>query len=514
MGCYILEDFDNNQDIDVREIETNARSFDDVKELASENKFDEAIELVKKKFTLTGDMICHFEFAKLYIKKHNYDEAVKHLLFLTDGKVVKPYHVYYKLCICYFNLKKYSESFDCGVKAYEYDERQEKKEDYIYYMVVSSANNSKRFQEGLSFIKKYPCYEKHNTINQILNLYHELKMNDMALETIKNKDFVAENDYDKTIIAAIYYEIGQVDKALNILNSMDRLNNSALLLKGKIEYRHSNYAESENIYDLLVKKRYRTNETVYWLIKSQIRLGKIEEAKSNLKFMSSNLSKTKVLKATLYIYSNELDKAESILEKLSEKDEKYRIVSLIYLASIDIRKGKYSDALNILGFVFFNYKNELDKYTLTNMTLLITIAKNKIGLETQKTSYMSGQIIDYSADTTLERVNASSEKYNFFPGLDLEATFYKLQELIANEYPKICACSNVCDTYLVDFPSAGILNDKILDKMQVVTIIGTKDIISFYPVSELSYKKSFDNESTEPADNVKRLAPTENINYK
>ena len=35
---------------------------------------------------------------------------------------------------------------------------------------------------------------------------------------------------------------------------MDRLNNSALLLKGKIEYRHSNYVESEKIYDLLVKK--------------------------------------------------------------------------------------------------------------------------------------------------------------------------------------------------------------------------------------------------------------------
>ena len=75
MGCYILEDFDNNQDIDVREIETNAKSFDDVKELASENKIDEAIELLKKKFSLTGDMICHFEFAKLYIKKHNYDNV-------------------------------------------------------------------------------------------------------------------------------------------------------------------------------------------------------------------------------------------------------------------------------------------------------------------------------------------------------------------------------------------------------------------------------------------------------
>ena len=60
MGCYILEGFDNNQDIDVREIEKNARSFDDVKELASENKFDEAIELVKKNFSLTVYMICHF----------------------------------------------------------------------------------------------------------------------------------------------------------------------------------------------------------------------------------------------------------------------------------------------------------------------------------------------------------------------------------------------------------------------------------------------------------------------
>ena len=59
-----MEDFDNNQDIDVKEIETNARSFDDVKELASENKIDEAIELLEKKFSLTGYIICHGVFAK------------------------------------------------------------------------------------------------------------------------------------------------------------------------------------------------------------------------------------------------------------------------------------------------------------------------------------------------------------------------------------------------------------------------------------------------------------------
>lgn len=491
------------------ELENNAISFDDVKELVEENKIDEAIELLNEKFALTGDMLCHFEFAKLYMKKHNYDEAINHLLFLIGGKVVKPYHVYYKLCICYFYSKKYNECFDCGIKAYEYDEHQQKKEGYIYYMIVSSANNSKRFEEGRSFIEKYPFYQEHNTIYQIIRLYHEIKRDDLSLEVIKNTAFESENDYDRALLATVYYDSGKINMAFDILNNMNRLNNSSLVLKGKIEYRHSNYVESEKLFKILVKNKYYTNETAYWLVKSQIRLGKIEEAKNNLKFMSPNLFKTKVLKATLYIYSNELDEAENILEKLSEKDEKYRIISLIYLASIDIRKGKYSDALNLLGFVFFNYKNELDKYTLTNITLLITLVKNNMGLETQKTSYMSEQIIDYSVDTTLERVNTSSEKYNFFPDLDLEATFYKLQELIANEYPKICACSNVCDTYLVDFPSAGILNDKVLDKMQVITVIGTKHIISFYPVSKLSYRKSFDNESTDPTINVKKLTQTE-----
>ncbi len=505
-----MKEVEKKQVSELENLENNAISFNDVKELVAENKLDEALALVEKKISLTGDIICHFELAKLYMKKHNYDEAVKHLLFLTDGKVVKSYHIYYKLCICYFNLKKYNDSFDCGVKAYEYDERHEKTEDYIYYMIVSSANNSKRFQEGLSFIEKYPFYQNNNTICQVISLYHELKMDAKALEIIQNTSFEAEGDYDKTILAAVYYEVGKVTKSFELLNSMNRLNRFALLLKGKIEYRHSNYAESEKILKLLIKSKYRITETAYWLIKSQIRLGKIEEANKYLKFMSHNSSKTKILKATLCIYNNELDKAESILEKLSQKDEYYRANSLICIASIDIRKGDYLDALNILGFVYFNYKNKLNKHILTSVTLLITLAKNKMDLKTQKTSYMSKQIIDYSTDTTIDRASDNSEKYNFYPEMDLEATFYKLQELIANEYPKIYACTNVCDTYLVDFPAAGILNEKILNKMQVVTIIGTKDIISFYPVSELSYKKSFDNESNEFANNVKRLTPTEN----
>ena len=50
--------------------------------------------------------------------------------------------------------------------------------------------------------------------------------------------------------------------------------------------------------------------------------------------------------------------------------------------------------------------------------------------------------------------------------------------------------------------------------MQVITVIGTKDIISFYPVSELSYWKNFDSDSVGPVINVKRLSQIEKFNKK
>ena len=66
----------------------------------------------------------------------------------------------------------------------------------------------------------------------------------------------------------------------------------------------------------------------------------------------------------------------------------------------------------------------------------------------------------------------------------------------------------------MDFPSAGVFYDRLLDKMQVITVIGTKDIISFYPVSELSYWKNFDSDSVGPVINVKRLSQIEKFNKK
>ena len=243
-------------------------------------------------------------------------------------------------------------------------------------------------------------------------------------------------------------------------------------------------------------------------------MGKIEEARNNLKLIPANLAKTEFLKATICIYSNELDEAENILEKLSENDGKYRCISLIYLASIHIRKHQYTEALNLLGFVYFNYKNTFDKRALLNVIMLISIAQTNIGIDIQKTNYVMEQVANYSQNATLRHMEDRVNGYHFFKNIDLQATFDRLQELIADDYPKICACSRACDAYVVDFPSAGVFYDRPLDKMQVITVIGTKDIISFYPVSELSYWKNFDSDSVGPVINVKRLTQIEKFNKK
>ena len=500
-----MEENIKKQNEEINNLNDNTESFDDVKELVDNNKMDEAIELLNDKLALTGNMQCHFELAKVYMKKHDYEEAISHLLLLLDNSVIKPYPVCYKLCICYFNVKNYSSSFDYGVKAYKYDEREVLTENYLYYLVISSANNSRRFNEAIDFIEKYPFYQSHGVVSQIIKIYHELKMDEKALEILTSTGFKSGTTYEKNIEASVYYSVGQVQKALEVLNGIRQPDNFTLFLKGKIQYRQSNFLGCEETFKALIQDKFRLNKSAYWLIKSQIRLGKLEEAKDNLKYMNVKFDNTKFLKANLYIYSNELDEAEVLLEKISETSKKYRCISLIYLASIAIRRGNYGDALNLLCFIYFNYITELDKYTLANISMLITFVKARLGLDTEANGYMPCQIVDYSAQATIDRMQEYALNYSFYPNADLESIFYKLQELIANEYPKICACTNVCDTYIVDFPSAGISYGNILDKMQVITIIGTKDIISFYPVNGLSYWKNFDGEQIKNDINVKKL---------
>ena len=209
-------------------------SFYDVKKLIEKNRIDEAIEMLNKMFVLTGDLKCQFELAKLYIKKHNYDGAINLLLSLVGCDSVKSYYVHYELCLCYFYSKKYNECFDCGIKTYESSDNQEKCDDYLYYMIISSANKTSRLQEGLSFIEKYPCYKNPKTVNQVISLYHDLKMNNKALEVIRSTSFEPENDYDRITLSYIYYDTGNMDKAYDVLNKMDKIDDSLMILKGKM----------------------------------------------------------------------------------------------------------------------------------------------------------------------------------------------------------------------------------------------------------------------------------------
>ena len=101
-------------------------------------------------------------------------------------------------------------------------------------MIISSANKTSRLQEGLSFIEKYPCYKNPKTVNQVISLYHDLKMNNKALEVIRSTSFEPENDYDRITLSYIYYDTGNMDKAYDVLNKMDKIYDSLMILKEKL----------------------------------------------------------------------------------------------------------------------------------------------------------------------------------------------------------------------------------------------------------------------------------------
>ena len=102
----------------------------------------------------------------------------------------------------------------------------------------------------------------------------------------------------------------------------------------------------------------------------------------------------------------------------------------------------------------------------------------------------------------------------FSPSFNINNEYFKIRNIIKDMDPVFRSLDETVDKYIIDYPGAGVLGDISLDKIQVVTIMETKDIITFYPVSKYSLGYEYEEDFVPKKEPQKRLTQIEKFNQR
>lgn len=191
----------------------------------------------------------------------------------------------------------------------------------------------------------------------------------------------------------------------------------------------------------------------------------------------------------LYIQTGDNEVARKMLETL-QLDSGFNAQSTFGLVGLNLLEGKYQEAFNLLKTIDKRKlsSKHLQHYRILNEYLLLNLEKTKKILNNSDTtkSYMMYSRCDRSEETLLKHIRKhinQNERNNngfFFKDIDLKTLLYaardKIQNMNSNHF-------EISDMYRFRLDtSIGYINDEITSDLCVVTRVGTKDIITMYPV--------------------------------
>lgn len=191
---------------------------------------------------------------------------------------------------------------------------------------------------------------------------------------------------------------------------------------------------------------------------------------------------------------------------------------MFFLVSLDLREKKYEETLMDAERTLDLFGASLSRPQRSSLFRMIAIAKVNLGIPVTGNGYYFNQVINYSKERAIEHIRKHYESIGsegiFFSDMNLEETFEIIEKRISVIDPSYLGVRSSGDSYLIDFENAGIVGSTILNKMQVVTIINTKKIITFYPVSKLSFNYETEEEVRKEKAPIKRLSQIEKFNQR
>lgn len=487
----------------------------EVDRLKSLGKINEAVELLKNEAYLTNNEHLIFKLGKIYMSIYRYKDALDEFLKIEGVSTIKPFFIYSKMALCYYYVKKYDLAFEYRMKAYENDIQ--KDEESLRFLMIA-ARKVKRADECLKYINEYPKIQDKKTRIQILYVYEDLGMYQEALNYINKFNLTPEKPYDNILFAKIYYLIGNFRKANQYITMVDSCNDPNFkLVKAKIKNKLYQFDECIDLLESLISDGYYLESTYYWLIATYLKAGRINKAQE---ILDKNLDdeNNMINQASIDICKKNYSHARELLEYVIATNESKRFEALFSLAFLALREEKYEKVIQTVDKILALYNYRLRTNEAISLYRVTAIAKVNLGIPVTGSGYYFSQILEYSKERAIEHIRAHFESTRgegrFFPCMNLEETFEIIQDKINNMEPFHVGIISANDTYLIDFENAGIVGSIVLNKMQVITFANTKKIITFYPVSRLSYNYETEEDIKPKKAPVKRLSQIEKFNQK
>lgn len=193
--------------------------------------------------------------------------------------------------------------------------------------------------------------------------------------------------------------------------------------------------------------------------------------------------------AKLYVQTGDYLVARKMYETL-QLNVHYKIQATTGLINLEILQGNYKEALELLKTI--NHKGltpkllEHYRHTYTYLMFMLGRIKEIRYDDSITKDYMLYRLFDQNEETLLAHISKHTnqeEKYRngcFFKYIDLKKLLVDAKEIIKNMNANHFELSDMY-RFRLDTP-IGFKENQITSDLCVVTMIGTKDIVTMYPV--------------------------------
>lgn len=488
--------------------------------LAAEGRFDESVSLLKDEIDkdYTNEHL-RYELAKIYFKREYYQDAIDELKMIEEPTSINPFFIYQTLGNCYSFLSMYEEAYYYLLKAYYADPKKDEKN--VRFLVIAGRKAGLK-DELLAFLDSKPVVHDHDTIFQIIYFYNIVHRNEDALKWILKHKFNPSIIFEYGVVADVYVSLYDWKTALGYVDRYDFFDPKDapfFTTKAVVKYFAHDYDASYELF----KKVNESDCTPSLLTKSTSWLARIELLRENIESAKSYYNRLEdspiknILKAEIEVAQGNYDVAINLLETVILPVSKSLDVMILYV-NILIRVKEYQKAKIFIEDILLTSPN-IPERTMYEIKRYIAIANKNLGETVEKSnSYFVKQVSDYSNGRSLDHIMAHYSSENgsakFSSSFNLNEEYFKIYYLIRDMVPFHRAIDTSVDIYVIDYPGAGVLGDISLDKIQVVTVMGTKDIITLYPVSQYTLEYEYEEDFVPKKETQKRLTQIEKFNQR
>ncbi len=488
--------------------------------LSDEGRFDEAVLLLKNEIGKdASNEHFRYELAKIYMKYERYQEAIEELKIIENPISINPYFIYKALGTCYSFLSMYEEAYYYLLKAYYADS--EKDEKNIKFLIIAGRKAGLN-DEVLAFLANHPVVHDHDTIFQIVLFYQDIENDADALKTIQQHHFEPKDAFETCAVVDAYINTDDVDMANRYLERYTCFDEKYALLfikKAIVKFILHDYDAAYELFKEVNNSNCSPkllSKSACWLARIELLKGNIEEAKTYFNKLKNSSAKD-VLSAGIETSQGNYGAAINIFETKILSKNKSLDVLVVYINTL-IRNKDYKKAKDVIENYLLKQSN-IPRKIFVNIERLFAIVKKNLGeIDEEPNSYFIKQIFRYSNMRSIDHIMAHYYSENgsgkFSPSFNINDEYFKIRNLIKDMNPVFRSLDESVDKYIIDYPGAGVLGDISLDKIQVVTIMETKDIITFYPVSKYSLGYEYEEDFVPKKEPQKRLTQIEKFNQR